>query len=170
MFKMCKPHGWGNISKMQGRLSIHLSSFILRMPPLWQLNYTLNTNIVYCLYNTKHLEKFLDVFKGHLIWMNILFRKDESSTFSLRGGQMLCLIISIGSLSLLMNRCKKPSLFYTLWFAYVTFILLSPCVFLMSRAYKWGTFPKCRFRFIYNLVLGPYFENVFTSALYPIGC
>jgi hypothetical protein len=94
---------------------------------------------------------FVSVFRGHLTSVNTPPRKGEGSyTYSLRAGGILHLVIGVRHLPFLRSSCKNPPLCKPSQFM----ITLFASCFTMVKAEGSGTYPKCKARTSYNLILG----------------
>ncbi len=86
--------------------------------------------------------------------MNTPPRKEEGSyTYSLRAGGILQLIMAVRHLEFLRSSCKNPPPHKLSQFM----ITLFASCFTMVKAEGWGTYPICKARPSYNLILGPLF-------------
>ncbi len=67
-----------------------------------------NVSLLRCYLTCKHFKKFHNVFGKHLIFINMLFRKEEGYiVYLLNVGEKLCLFVCVRSLSIVRKRCKK---------------------------------------------------------------
>ncbi len=128
-----------------------------------------NVSLLRCQLTCKYSKNILNVFGNHLIFMNMLFRKEEGYiVYLLKVGEKLCLFVCVRSLSILKKRCKK-----LLFLRLVIHVCLSSynfyLVFYDEYWIGWETFPKCLgLNLIYASSYASYFGKISLLKCYLI--